>query len=965
MAELLSIDNFLGMVSDAPDGKQPIGTCKEIKNLVYDRERGSLVTRFTYENSLSKPSGVSTLSAWESKPITYPTPTDMHIWYTEDGIFQRPYWHNSSTATDDWVLITESKDLASISSANVTVNASPTNTIVITNATTTWGLSSTNDYYKNWIFQGTGGNTATYFVKSYSVSGSTATFTLDNVVTINWAVVPDYKLFRYFHKDYTFTPAFTSPSSYSTERAIRWSGGQGSTTGYKNIKSGYVNKLFFAGSGSSNRHQYTGTYIDQAECSAPASSLLTSSSFVEAYASDKIIKLSKDYDFDNASSTDWSSNGSVTASVGQTTRRIGIGTDPFGNIITANVPINGLLVKTSGTEGDYTTNYTELASNSTYLESVTSGSAYTLKIKGFSSSNTGQSAKVKIRVSKSDDSVNYDSAEINLKPDFSITQNGIETVISEGEMTFSPSFTGIPKIRIYPVGTADGASYQFVLTNVSVSLTANVSLSLDYGTTYKLFGSYVCDEEQESDVTLLGAKYITGKNAKLTYELNLQLGALNKFVKGVRIYASQEVGDTSSATTTSQAKYLIADIPIDDSATSAWVFDTAQGRFEYSGTITGATWNSKGKTWEQLTQRIASDSTTCSYDVSISASGRIFLAKDYDYADGQSYSNRIRYTGYNGYGIHCPDIFPNINDEFISIITAGKSQEIRNIVEYEGDVVVLKKSSVVRVNTSNPDPTNWDMLLIKDGVGSRSKRGALKFDKGIFFTDLYSGYLYNGVTIVDVFKGIWRNTYQGLVYTDTVAQTTAVWYNPINDTISVRPDNTLSATTKNYYEFNTNTWLPVFNQQSTSTYGFFTVVQTSDGVVHFAPESVGSYAFKLSSSYNSTATDWNVDTGVIDMPIGKRGVPKWLYILVGTPDPMTFYVYGDGSQIATATFTPSSASKTLYKYQLSTDYPVRRIEVVVGQTVTTSPATNVTKLHKILVTGNLVDEPTDVTLLAS
>lgn len=961
MPELLSIDNFKGMVSDAADGKQPKDTCKTIKNMMYDREYGSLVSRFTYNNSIAKPTGVSTLSSWLSFPVTYPSATDHHLWFTEDGIYQYNYWHNSSTLTNGWVLVTESKDLSSIASGDVTVNASPTNTIVIANADTTWGLSTTNDYYKNWVFQGIGGNTATYFVKSYSFAGHTATFTLDNVLTINWAVIPDYKLFRYFHKDYTFTPSFTYPAGYSTETAMRWSGGGGSTTGLKNLKSGYLNKIFFAGT-SGVTHTFTGTYIDQAECSAPSSSILTGSSFTETYASDKIIKLSKDYDFDNTSSTDWTGTTEFGATVGSSTITA-LFNDVFGGFTAVEIPINGLLIKsTNGAEGSYSANYVELPSNGTYLESITSGSSYTLKVKGFSADANGKTAKLKIRVSKSDDTLNYDSGEIILKPDNTLDQSGVTSgVISSGEFTFTAGFTGVPKIRMYLVDIPFGASYSAIITSISLSLTANYTLSLDYGYTYKLWASYVYDKTQESELTYLASDYITGKNSKLAYEINQKLGALSKFVSGIRLYLSKEAGDTTGTTSSTIApRYLMNTIWIDNDASATWTFDTSAGRYEYASSFSGGDWQNKGLTWEQKTQRTASASTTCSYYLAKQASGRIFLADDYDYADGRLYVNRVRYTGFNGDGAPTPDIFPNIQDVFITTVTVGQSQEIRNIAEFDGDLIILKKSSVVRLNASNPDTFTWTLRLIKNGVGTRSSKAAYKFDKGLFFTDLYSAYLYDGYQVRDVLKGIYRNAYQVAVSSDAVAITSIVWYNPINDTIAFVPNTAFGA---NYYEFNTSSWIPVGNENGTG-YEIQTLVTTSDGVIHFSPNTVGSTAYKISSQYESPLINIIVDTGYYGMPNSKLAQPKWVCVLAQLPETstMTVSIYGqDTALLGRGVFTSTTDEMRLYKFQLITDSNNRMLDVLVTQNGTVAPELQPFKIHKIYVEGNLVDEYTDIT----
>jgi len=949
MPELLSIDNFKGMVTDVADGKQPQGTCKEIKNMVYDRDYGSLTTRFTYETGLARPTGVSTLSSWLSFPVTYPSATDHHLWFTEDGIYQYNYWHNSSTLTNGWVLVTESKDLSSISSGDVTVNASPTNTIVIDNADTTWGLSTTNNYYKNWIFQGTGGNTATYFVKSYSFASHTATFTLDNVLTIDWAVIPDYKLFRYFHKDYSFTPAFTYPAGYSTETAIRWSGGGGSTTGLKNIKSGYLDKVFFNNSGTT--HTFTGTYIDQAECASPSASLLTSLSV--ANVDTNIIQNEADSSFIDTG-TNWAVNGSTTTQ----SPSIKLATfglyDSFVGLSITNT-VDGYLAST----GTYTNDYVKLTSS--YCANLSATTTYTLRVKAYAFGGDNRRGAIVVKVVGNS---TYTSPRLEFTNISDPAINNADASV-EVKWTFTTAGgdTADPEIPIYQTGIAEGYANTIFIDGIFISTSTTPEIKNGY--TYKLWASTVYDKTQESELTYLDSEYVTNKYGKLSYEINQKLGALNKFATGFRLYLSEEEGNTTGTTTTTTApRYLVKSIAIDNDATATWTFDTSAGRYEYVDTITGADWLNRGVTWEQKTQRTASASTTCSYFLAKQASGRVFLADDYDYADGRLYINRVRYTGFNGDGASTPDIFPNIQDVFITTITAGQSQEIRNIAEYDGDLIILKKSSILRLDTSNPDPFTWTIRLIKNGVGTRSSKGAYKFDKGLFFTDLYSAYLYDGYQVRDVLKGRWRNRYQSLVTTDAIAISQIVWYNPVNDTISIAYDTvTSSSIARNFYEFNTDSWLPVLNQNS-ANYEINNLVITSDGVIHFAPTSVGANAWKIATTVQANTVNVVIDTGYYGMPIGKLAEPKWIYVLAQLPNTseMTVTLYGDNTTtLGQGVFTSASNEIRLYKFQTILDYQHRMLKVYIVQNGTVAPSTKEFKVIRVLVDGNLVDEKTDIT----
>lgn len=936
MADLLSIENFKGMVTDVSDGKQPAGTCKEIKNLVYDREYGSLVTRFTYENSLARPTGVATLSHWLTYPTTYPSAQDNHIWFTEDGIFVRPYFHNSSTATDDWKLITESFALTSISSGDVTVNASPTNTVVIVGADA-YGLSSTNDYYNNWMWNPGSGSTQK-FVRDYAYSAAaagTATFTLDNVLSLTANAItdtPGYNMHRYFHKDASFTPAFTSPAGYSTETAYRWSGGAGSTVGYKNIWAGYLSKTFFEAD-ATNKYTFTGSYIEQAECFAPASTISQAITVANAITTSLVITNTNDYQF-NGSSTNWAANGNHSATL----------------INMSGVNRRALSVASTGT-GDETNNRVALAS-----VSLSQSTNYKLRLQYSSNINNAFTNASNFKIMWNGNTISTFAVGGGF-----VKEEGDLITWEPIEVDFTIPTTGTGNLSIF---FTDGAPpYPVNVEWINIYQTTNDASGLLGGNTYSFYASYLYDSSQESELTYLGRTYVSTKQVKIQNVLQLGLGSLNKRITAVRLYVAIDKGDTTKASNVERINpaYLFRTVTIDDS-TYSWALDATNGLFEYTDNFTAIDEDGLRFTWEQKTNRTASTSQTCSYKISAKVGGRILVANDYDYADAAEYTNRIRFTGFNGDGAPTPDIFPNLPDIAITTITMGDSQQINNIAEFDGDIVILKKSSILRLDTSNPDSLTWRLTLIKNGVGTQGKRTALKFDKGLFFTDLYSAYLYDGYQVRDVLKGRWRNLYQSLVTTAAKAASQRVWHSSVNDTIAVAYDTvTSSSDRRKFYEFNTDSWLPVLSRQA-ENYEVANLVTTSDGVTHFAPSAVGANAFKFSTVVGTPLVDVSIDTGYYDVQKGMVGYPKWVYMLAesGTASSFTVNLYSDGSLIQTGTFTPSAASKILYKFQVLQDRPSKMLKITFAQTGTVAPSTQQFKLHKLWVEGDLVPERTDV-----
>lgn len=966
MSDLLFVQkNFEGIARDISTGKQPADTVNDATNVVYDREVGSLVIRHPNENvAIAVPSGVSAVSGYLTKQVTFPSATDMHALFTEDGIFQYPYFHNGISATNDWRLITLNKSTGALTNTP-TVNASPTNTIVLADTCTALGLQTAANYYKNWVIRFQidvlGVNVmSVWFVKAYSVSSDFPTFTLDQVidegtgVTVTAANLKTngFTLWNYFHSDRNletadyFVPAFTDPAGYSSELAMRWSGGAGSTVGYKLIKTACLNKTFF--NATSPDHTFQGTYVDVAECKPPASTIASSVTTADANAN--IITSENDFDF-NGTAENWADNGSHTGLLG--TKSI---------IITNNLPkenpkyreyqinANGLIV-TATASGDLSSGgYVTLGSS--FIGSMTHSVEYTLKFKAVSLGYANQAFDAKLRFGIYVNSTLYQSKDVI------VTTNLAEQVVKFTIATTSNS----PEIRIAMLDVGNGYANSFILDAISLTPTTSSALALPDSFTYKLYGSLVYDKFQESELTYLGYVYMTKKNSKLSYQLQQQLGKLNKFVTGARLYVSQEKDDTSSkGSITSEPKYLVADIPMDDDATSTWTFDTSQGRYEYNGGVNGDDWNNRGLTWEQKTGRTTSDSTTISASIFEQSAGRTFAANEYDYSESRNYVNRVRYTGFNGDGIPCPDIFPNIQDVFITTISSGQSQEVKTLLEYQGDLRIWKKNSYLNLTTSNPDVFTWRLQLIKDGEGCLSKYGAMRVDRGVLWSNRNGVMFEGGGFVKDLTKlGWWKTYYKSLVTTDAKAASQRVWYNYFDGSCNLAYDTTGSVAHK-YLKFFLDKPSPVLIENLTSADKFTAVQTLSTGQTYFIGTASG-FIMTFADSVSTNSTAITIDTGYRAVEIDKRALVSWVYFVAEgvVADTIVATIYGDGSTLVSAeTKTIAATGRQFYKFQTAEYKPVKAVKLTISAT-NSNPQNGAFKLLEWGYAGKLVDEYTDV-----
>ena len=729
------VSEMKGVVRDVGFGKLPDGTFNTLTNFDTNYEQGSLVSRSGYSSAISAPAALTAVNTLLSTPVSYPASADNFILCDNSGTkrtYLYPYYHYSSTLTSNWV---DTRDFLTVTSFS-----SVASTIEIVTPT----ASSVNDYYKNWVFIKTSTGVK-YFVTGYN--GTTKILTLDRVAPSSAGATGT--LIRYHHdQNDSYSNANgstpTSPACYSSDLAVRWSLGNSSGVDSYNQWAGYINKVFF-NSDTTNRYTFTGTYITEAECKAPTIANLGTPVLSAVTLGTNGILNSIDRDYYNQLTNNWAAAGSATKSLSTLTLYPKDTGSSIEKPIGKDFPVMHLSYTATGS-----TNYVGLPSTSSSYILLTSGNQYSFRVKYFNS----QSTAIKLTAAFFDTATTTDQ-DINLTL-FPSSSTQINPELTETNILFTPS-AAFNRIRLY-VDTISSIQ----IGSVDIFLVSSVTVDeVKTSTTYTLYGSYVYDGFQESELVKLDDIYHTTSQATLAYTLKLDFAPLNKRITAVRTYIDIADGDQTLNTNRNFTKYLLKDISIADNDAS-WVLTSTL--YQRTFTIAGVDIKTalSNYTWEQKTNRIASTSTTCSYAIAKSSSGRVFLSNEYDYTDSKYYNSRVRYTGFNGDGIMCPDIFPNITDRNITYVTAGTGVKINALSEYDGNLIVAKEGSIVELTTGDIVEL-WRMRIVDNNFSSLGKNSILKTEKGIIFGGVDDMIIWRGGDTRSIVEGIWKNLYQSEV----------------------------------------------------------------------------------------------------------------------------------------------------------------------------------------------------------
>jgi len=260
------------------------GMCRAIVNTAPNLSgSGERIRRgYTAYTAVTAPTGTQILQV---APVQSPSQQDVHIWFSTNGVYQSPYWINSSPYSNGNTNVKVSEVFGTTGTPFDPTNGDVSfpvdhKTMVIANLATTGNavamgftttIVNTTGYFNNFcVYNVTKNNYA--FCKSYTQSGGTGTFIFVETLVVdanklNWATGDTFVFTRNFHNNLTFAATYNTdlanaPIVNSDKSVIRFSGGQSSAAGNVGIISQYINRTFWP-QDSTNTFTFTGTYVSE------------------------------------------------------------------------------------------------------------------------------------------------------------------------------------------------------------------------------------------------------------------------------------------------------------------------------------------------------------------------------------------------------------------------------------------------------------------------------------------------------------------------------------------------------------------------------------------------------------------------------------------------------------------------------------------------------------------------------
>ena len=747
---LVSIDRFRYADSTRTQKRRKAGSCPTLLNLAPNQGEGERVRRgFAAYTTITPPTG---MQKFFILPVQSPSQEDIFLWFATSGVYQNPYWFGSTEQSTN-IKIDETFGSSGTpfnpTDGDVTINAF---SLVIANLATTGnaatvGLTTTivntDSYFRGFVIKNV---TQTEYVQvtGYSVSSGTGTFTTIQDISstgLNWATSDTFILYRNFHDNLGFTPAYNNnytspPFALSHISRLFFSGGLSSATGNVALISQYINRDFFP-SDTLHTFTFTGTYVSEERLKAPPSFVTTfgQGNFGRSgLETDKTYWLAFAYVYDGFQIGELNKYETVSfyGSGGAWTRNYLASTAVTDQVASVTVTAGGSNyvnagVTFTGGAGSGATATANLSSEAVVSVNVTAGGS------GYTSAPTvGFSSGVKSVTVVSGGTGYSNGSLVTFTGGGGSGALGI-TVVSGGVITsitmlgYGSGYTSAPTPVV--AGGGSGASLTAV---VGSGATATSSLSTS-----------------------------TIENEAMALDLSINPATLNKRVTGILIFAAQDSGQT----TTRQSDYFfIQHIPIDstDSFGTTWVL-ASNGVFTTSGTallFDGESWNGRGVSYiEAVGMEEIPPDTSYSYSSRLVVGHRHYLSNVYISSEAvanreEIFGNPIGALAGTNSGLNQFSLFPNDVGFYRRGVELALGTKINLMAKVDmGELLVAKDRGIIFNRIITNDDGTFELIpnILDENIGCSTLNAFTQLDADsgglIFFAGYDDCYLYDNGNI--------------------------------------------------------------------------------------------------------------------------------------------------------------------------------------------------------------------------
>lgn len=169
--------------------------------------------------------------------------------------------------------------------------------------------------------------------------------------------------------------------------------------------------------------------------------------------------------------------------------------------------------------------------------------------------------------------------------------------------------------------------------------------------------------------------------------------------------------------------------------------------------------------------------TEVSFSIADFVSGRLFIAKYYDYTSGLEFNDHIRYSGVSGDGIFQLNFLGDSELFSITTLGLGDTTSIQGLKKWEDKLFVIKDSSCyylpITADVTATGGPAWSVVTVSPYIGCTAPKTLVATPYGIMWCQPGDDiYIWDGGSPVSMTQDTWRETFKAL----TIGATWYGWF---------------------------------------------------------------------------------------------------------------------------------------------------------------------------------------------
>lgn len=271
---------------------------------------------------------------------------------------------------------------------------------------------------------------------------------------------------------------------------------------------------------------------------------------------------------------------------------------------------------------------------------------------------------------------------------------------------------------------------------------------------------------------IMSSGTVTTTGSGITLPLKLRLPTFNKRIRYLNIIMGKADNDTDTTIPWGNL-YVVKTLDLEDGLD--WTYTETVpatlvlGFYSINVDLDKSEYDQAGEA-TVLTAFMGSNEpsgTELSFSIAKFVTGRLFVARYYDFHAGTDYNDHIRFSTVSGDGIYQVNFLSDAHPDGTSVTTVdlGDATSIQALEKWEDKLFIIKDSSCYYMPISGNEPSTWSIITVSTYIGCTAPSTLVATPYGIMWCQPADDvYIWDGGSPVSMTQDVWRETFKALTF---------------------------------------------------------------------------------------------------------------------------------------------------------------------------------------------------------